>query len=347
MKSVINILNFGQKQPLSLASINYFNQSGLTKKIKVDTPVRNAVVEIGRENSYTSSIDSDEANQEENFEEEYEGSEEERDGEEDEDSPNEDEVKHLAVLSCRFCHKMFSTGGSRTHHEKYMHLKQKGVKCRTLPDGNGCGKMFSNETSLRYHRLKVHKEAIVCYKCRERFTEFKDYLKHRRSELSKPEPPSKVKCDKCQQSISRDHFRRHMKEVHKIPQYNPLQEPARKHHSCIHCDKQFTRKENMKRHVEEVHSSQKSGRKSCGQCGKSFTLERNLTQHLEKAHSVFFSTFSCDHCKKSFKQKTSLNRHQKEKHAADDMFSCPVCNKTFVRKANLLHHNKTCQILNK
>ena len=178
MKSVINILNFGQKQPLSLASINYFNQSGLTKKIKVDTPVRNAVVEIGRENSYTSSIDSDEANQEENFEEEYEGSEEERDGEEDEDSPNEDEVKHLAVLSCRFCHKMFSTGGSRTHHEKYMHLKQKGVKCRTLPDGNGCGKMFSNETSLRYHRLKVHKEAIVCYKCRERFTEFKDYLKH-------------------------------------------------------------------------------------------------------------------------------------------------------------------------
>ena len=334
--SIINIHTF-----ITLINSVWIN------KVRIDTPVRNAVVEIDRENSHTSSIDGDEANHGTDSEEEYEGSEEERDSEENEDSPNEDEVEHLAVLSCRFCNKMFSTRGSRIHHEKYTHLKQKGVKCRTTPKEAGCGKMFSNWTSLRYHKLKVHKEAIVCYKCGEKFMDFKEYLKHRRSELSRPEPLSKIKCDKCQKLISRDHFRRHMKEVHKNPQYNPFQKPNEKHHSCIHCDKQFRREENMKRHIEEVHSVEKSGRNSCGQCGKSFTLERNLKRHLENAHSVFFSSFKCDHCEKSFKEKASLKRHQKEKHAGDDVFSCPVCNKMFVRKSNLLRHNKTCQILNK
>ena len=302
------------------------------------------MVEIGRENSHISSIDDDEGDQGTDSEGEYQGSEEE--SEEKDDSPNEDEVKHLAVLSCRFCSKMFTTGGSRKHHEKYMHLKQKGVKCENS-EGAGCGKMFSNSTSLRYHKLKVHKEAIVCQKCLERFTDVREYLKHRRSELSKPQPSSKIKCEKCQQSISRDHFGRHMTEVHKIPRYNPFQKPTEKHHSCTHCDKQFKREENMKRHIEEEHSDQKSGGNICEQCGKSFTLERNLKQHLKNTHSPFFSSFNCDHCEMSFKLKASLKRHQKEKHTGDAVFSCPLCEKEFVRKSNMLCHSKTCKILNK
>ena len=207
--------------------------------------------------------------------------------------------------------------------------------------------MFSAETSLNYHKLKIHGEAIKCYTCWEKFTDFKEYIKHRRREKGKSEPPSKIKCVKCQESISRQHLRRHMKEVHKFPQYNPFKESAEKNHSCTHCDKQFQREENMKRHVQEVHSAQMSGRNSCGQCGKSFTLERNLKKHQENAHSPFFSSFNCELCEKSFKQKTSLKRHQKEKHSEDDAFSCPLCNKMFVRESNLLRHNKVCKILNK
>ena len=293
----------------------------LSINIRVDTPVRNAVVKIGRENSHNSSIEGDEENQDKGSEEEFEGSEEEKsDSEENEDSPNEEEVKHLADLTCRFCNKLFSTKGSRTHHEKYMHQKQKGIECKT-PDGACCLKTFSNETSLRYHRLKVHKEAITCHKCRGKFTDFREYLMHRRSELGKPEPSSKVKCDKCEKSISRDHLRRHMKEVHKFPQFNPVQGPVQKQYSCTQCDKQFKREENMRRHNDEVHSAQKSGTNTCEHCGKSFTLERNLKQHLKNAHSPFFSTFKCDLCEKAFKQKGSLNRHKKEKHERDDVFA--------------------------
>lgn len=305
----------------------------------VEHIVGSAVEEIEKNNRNNSSLDdSDEQDSEENGA----GGEDSDLSEENEDSPNEEETQLLSNLSCQFCNKLFTTKGSRRHHENIVHRKalEKGFRCL-------CDKVFSNTTSLKYHQLKAHGKAISCHECGKDFKDFKKFIVHRRSEQGKPELPAVVKCGKCQRVISRNKLKRHMREVHKIPVTNPNKEPARKTHSCNHCGKQFKRVVNMLRHVEETHAAAKQKGWKCGQCDKSFTLERNQKLHLKRHHSPFFKTFSCSQCEKSFKQKGSLTRHQEEKHSDSSGFPCPSCGKPFGRKTNQERHSKICKILNK
>ena len=129
-------------------------------------------------------------------------------------------------------------------------ISKKAHFCKLIDPG--CKKAFSSMTSLRYHQLRAHGKAVQCQKCSKEFTNFEDFVKHRRSERGEPEIPVVVKCGVCKNPISSQNLKRHMAEVHEMPTKNPLKEPAEKHH-CLHCGKEFTRKETMRRHVEEAH----------------------------------------------------------------------------------------------
>ena len=294
---------------------------------------------------------SDEEDQAGDEEDQASDEEDQTGGEEEQASDEEDVAQLLSDLSCRFCNKLFSTKGNKEHHEKYLHKRDPASKsayfCKLVD--TACEKAFSSKTSLRYHQLRTHGKTLHCDKCQKEFTDWKEFVKHRRSERGNPELPTVANCTMCKVPITSQHLKRHMREVHKIPIKNPLKEPAEKHHSCPHCGKEFKRVENMQRHVEEAHTVTFKEKSKCEHCEKSFTLERNLKLHIKRAHaqSPFFSTFNCYLCEKSFKQKAHLKRHQKEKHSDEEMFSCPSCDKSFARESNQKRHSKNCERLRK
>ena len=264
-----------------------------------------------------------------------------------EDSEDNEVAQALSARSCQFCNKLFSTRGNKEDHENYVHKKDpigKSAHSCKLADP-GCEKVFSNKTSLRYHQLRAHAKAIRCEKCSKEFTDFKEFVKHRRSERGNSEIPVVVKCSICKISISSQNLKRHMRVVHEKPTKNPLKEPAEMHH-CPNplCSQKFKRLENMQRHVKDFHSFTNQEKWKCDQCEKSFTLERNLKLHIEHVHAnfPFYSTFNCHQCEKSFKLKGNLTRHQKEQHS-DIKFSCPSCGKSFARKSHQEQHSYSCK----
>ena len=272
--------------------------------------------------------------------------------EEGEEEVTKEKEKFLADLTCSFCTKIFASKKSRVQHENYEHRKLGGYKCRKYGGaGRGCGKKYSNETSLKYHMLKVHKEDMKCDTCGKVFSNFKEYQDHRRSERGKTDLKTEIKCPECSQTISRGNLRRHMAEVHNVPKYNPtihrhIDTNNENSPGCAFCYKRFPRRGSLKRHMKEVHHyGQNSEKIICDNCGKSFTSQRTLNEHLKKIHSPFYKTFPCDQCEKHFKRKGDLQRHKREQHSEGEVHSCPVCKKVFGRKSTLLRHRKVCVIL--
>ena len=121
-----------------------------------------------------------------------------------EDGEDNEVAQALSARSCQFCNKLFSTRGNKEDHENYVHKKDpigKSAHSCKLADP-GCEKVFSNKTSVRYHQLRAHGKAVRCEKCSKEFTDFKEFVKHRRSERGNPEIPVVVKCSICKIPIS-------------------------------------------------------------------------------------------------------------------------------------------------
>ena len=51
----------------------------------------------------------------------------------------------------------------------------------------------------------------------------------------------------------------------------------------------------------------------CGHCGKNFTKSENLKKHIKTTHEIL-KEFNCDSCEKSFSQAGHLRRHLKSVH---------------------------------
>ena len=135
--------------------------------------------------------------------------------------------------------------------------------------------------------------------------------------------------------------------------------------SCDHCEKAFTRRNNLLRHIRMDHEfiyfekyfCQKESKLSCNHCDKSFTLRSNLNRHIRTVHQkvkpiscpFFASTtmqnlkqnchqmHSCELCQLMFKNKPSLDSHIKEAHQ-NEQHICKLCEKRFDRLSTLKMH---------
>ena len=113
--------------------------------------------------------------------------------------------------------------------------------------------------------------------------------------------------------------------------------PASSKLICNVCEKEFSTKQVLDRHVDEQHSGKDPFK--CPDCPKSFVREDNMIIHLATIHGgKQFMTFSCPDCEKTFAQQGTLTRHYHDVHKEKLRFACPACPQLFSRRVNLDRH---------
>ncbi|XP_061154297.1 oocyte zinc finger protein XlCOF6-like isoform X1 [Syngnathus typhle] len=158
-------------------------------------------------------------------------------------------------------------------------------------------------------------------------------------------------CSECGKTFDhKGHFNRHM-----------ITHTGEKPFGCLFCTKSFTRKSDLKVHMQIKHTGDKPFK--CTVCAKTFPINRYLITHMRK-HDAHLP-FSCSACGKGFSTKEDFETHTATEaecggSQADDTplhssetdhkknskcapaqhagFICSECGKSFVQKATLNRH---------
>ncbi len=134
-----------------------------------------------------------------------------------------------------------------------------------------CDKIFARRDSLTRHKKHIHSNGGKAYKCDDCSFEC-----HNKAKL-------KV----------------HSSSVH-----------LKLKHPCDHCDKAFSRRQNLRRHVKFYH--EKNDTFKCDVCSQRFSERAYLKMHISSVHLKI--QHPCDLCDKKFSALQHLVRHRKNKH---------------------------------
>ena len=120
-------------------------------------------------------------------------------------------------------------------------------------------------------------------------------------------------------------------------------------YTCSYCQKTFSRRSNLKRHIEGMHHKRTH---PCAQCTKVFKYPNSLQRHVRTIHENH--TYDCEQCGQKFINRDDLKVHVSVKHQGK-VYPCQDCDKTFATPRNLrahrdsIHAGKThaCLLCNK
>ena len=82
---------------------------------------------------------------------------------------------------------------------------------------------------------------------------------------------------------------------------------SKKSSNCYICGKDCLNHENMKRHIDDVYLNKKDHK--CSECDKGFSQKKNLIRHLKNKSCSIYKHLLCELCGKSFGKKITLYRH--------------------------------------
>ena len=149
-----------------------------------------------------------------------------------------------------------------------------------------------------------------CNKCKKKFDVYKEYLRHRRVESGREEPLDSVKCKFYEKIVSTKNMRRHTLIVHHHALINTdLKAELAKPFKCENCHRSFSRKDNLKTHIDSTHSGLMKTKYSCKICSETFSRSYNLKIHTASKHSTHQASFKCQICDKTFTKKGNLKQH--------------------------------------
>jgi hypothetical protein len=212
-------------------------------------------------------------------------------------------------VPCKFCDFHPSTVQSLIMHIKSIHLKTK-VKCPK------CDEMIV-ENYLYEHNLYMHPVEVYqwkCESCAETFKHQKGLEKHLKTEthLSKLKAIewnqthdlfilNKSTIAKLKIQLKENYL---IQEVINLPT-NDINLDTSKPHKCIVCDKSFTRKDILSRHIL-THSENKPH--ECELCESSFGRRDHLTRHVRDIHDITY--VDCQFCHQQIRDREYSGRHR-------------------------------------
>ena len=140
-------------------------------------------------------------------------------------------------------------------------------------------------------------------------------------------------CRTCNKEFKRkDNMRRHEQSLHR---------PNGEKHQCGQCGKVFGNLSTMKVHCKRVHEAKAASCIHKG-CNKKYKNEYGLRVHIKKAHPDVNNTRQkniCEECGKCFSHRHLLEGHYAV-HSGVSRFKCSVCSKAFKYVHNMKAHLK-------
>lgn len=145
-----------------------------------------------------------------------------------------------------------------------------------------------------------------------------------KSDASSPKIKEPYKCDTCSEIF------------HNHSEYTKHTKTHGKHRfQCLVCNRWFAQ-----RYLLNAHTKTHSGAKNfeCSTCQKRFTTKTNLDRHIRVIHHLQKS-HKCTTCQKTFSQLSTLKLHQSV-HMAAREFVCDICSSKFKTEVHLKLHKK-------
>ncbi|XP_069086026.1 zinc finger protein 501-like isoform X1 [Pleurodeles waltl] len=145
----------------------------------------------------------------------------------------------------------------------------------------------------------------------------------------------KVMHSSLQQGIAKMSYSNNAEQNVKLVKYKQNPQPKMTDYTCPTCQKQFSVKGYLTRHLR-IHSC--VHQHQCTECNKCFSRKKNLVIHL-RTHSGE-RPFECTECEKGFNEKKSLIIHLR-RHSGERPFQCTKCEKGFTTRGGLVVHLRT------
>uniref|UniRef100_A0A8D8X520 Zinc finger protein 26 n=1 Tax=Cacopsylla melanoneura TaxID=428564 RepID=A0A8D8X520_9HEMI len=242
-------------------------------------------------------------------------------------------TNHLDEQStiCNLCKETFDTHNQlKQHFEKCKLNWRKGnrkIKCSYCNTTSR-----SREKYLRHLQQCKPEGGFQCDYCKKKFP-YKKILQNHIETFHLEDRP--YACDMCGHTFkSKLYLGSHIKQVH-LKHYK--RKP--KVFSCSACSKCFGSRRALLDH-QYVHTGVKSY--PCILCEKIFTYKGGLTRHIKNRHEVKEKKppVHCEMCGKPYADQNSLGKHMKINHLGMKP-KCTICNKTFYEKTGLEIHMNT------
>ena len=247
---------------------------------------------------------------------------------EDDDDDDETPTKNKINKKCSYCRKGFTDPDNLKEHVKNCFMKKHPCK--------ECDLKFATESKLERHVNECHLQIkeFECKDCEKSFARKDKLADHVEAVHQKKQ---KYLCSKCGKGFY--HKFNMTRHVITCKKRGKKKEPR----ECPECDREFTFKSELKRHIEVVHLKVK--RHKCEKCGKGFSQKCMLEDHVNAVH-LKKREHQCQDCGNSFARLSQLNRHVSAVHLLEKQHECPECDKSFARRDRLKTHVMAVHVKN-